>query len=112
VNVEYLKIPFTFQLVGKQVDICDGILGRDFLEHAGAQICYGSETLTLGTGSRKISKAPSPINSESKTKGIRRFVLPSRTELRVRLPIKRKLLFVKVLWKNRNFRRASISREP
>jgi hypothetical protein len=46
VNVDYLKIPFTFQLVGKQADIpCNGILGRDFLEHAGAQICYGVRDL-------------------------------------------------------------------
>jgi len=88
--VDSLKIPFTFQLVIKQVDIlCDRILGRDFLEHAGAQICYASGTLTLGTGSRKISMALSPINAESKTKGIRRLVLPNRTELMVRLPIKR-----------------------
>jgi len=35
-----MEIPFTFQLVGKQVDIpCDGILGRDFLTCAGANIC-------------------------------------------------------------------------
>jgi hypothetical protein len=29
-----VEIPFTFQLVSKQVDIkCDGILGRDFIIH-------------------------------------------------------------------------------
>jgi len=89
VNVDHLKMPFTFQIVSKQVDIpCDGILGRDFLEHAGAQICYGSGTLTLVTGSRKISKALLPIDEESKTKGIRSLVLPRRTELMVRLPVK------------------------
>jgi len=90
VNVDSFKILFTFQLVSKQVDIpCNGILGRDFLEHAGAQIYYGSGTLTLRTGSRKISKALSPINAESKTKGIRRLVLPSRMELMVKLPVKK-----------------------
>ena len=89
VNVDSLKISLTFQLFSKQVDIsCDGILGRDFLEHAGAQICYGSGTLTLGTGSHKISKALLPIDTESKTKGIRRLVLPKRMELMVRLPVK------------------------
>jgi len=32
-----------FHLVNKQVDIpCDGILGRDFLQCAGAKICYES----------------------------------------------------------------------
>jgi hypothetical protein len=37
VTAGFLKIPFTFQLVNRQVDIpCDGILGRDFLEHSGA----------------------------------------------------------------------------
>jgi hypothetical protein len=89
VNVNSLKIPSSFQLVSKQVDIpCDGILGRDFLEHAGAQICYVSGTLTLGTGSSKIKKTLSPINTESQTRRVRRLVLPSRTELMVRLPVK------------------------
>jgi len=89
VSVDSLQIPFVFQLVSKQVDIpCDGILGRDFLEHAGAQICYGTGTLTLGTGSRRISKGLSSIRTESESKGIRRLVLPSRTELVVRLPVK------------------------
>jgi hypothetical protein len=32
-NADFLKIPFPFHLVNKQVDIpCNGILGRDFLE--------------------------------------------------------------------------------
>jgi hypothetical protein len=88
-NVYSLKIPFTFQLVSKQVDIpCDGIVGRDFLEYVGAQICYASGTLTLRTGGSKISKTLSPINAENKTNGIRILVLPSRTELMVRLPVK------------------------
>ena len=89
VNVDSLQIPFVFQLVSKQIDIpCDGILGRDFLEHAGAQICFGTGTLTLDTGSCRISKRMSPIRMESEPKGIRRLVLPGRTELVVRLPVK------------------------
>ena len=89
VTVDSLEIPFVFQLVSKQIDIpCDGILGRDFLQHAGAQICYGTGTLTLGTGSRRVSKELSPIRTESESKGIRRLVLPSRAELVVRLPVK------------------------
>jgi hypothetical protein len=63
-------------------------LGRDFLEYAGAQICYASGTLTFGTGSSKVSKTLSPINAGSRTKGVRRLALPSRTELVVRLPVK------------------------
>jgi hypothetical protein len=36
VHVDSLKIPFSFQLVGRQVDSpCDGIVGRDFLENTG-----------------------------------------------------------------------------
>jgi hypothetical protein len=71
VNADSLKIPFTFQLVSKQVDVpCDGILGRDFLEHAGAQICYASGTLTFGAGSNKVSKPLSPISAGSQTKRI------------------------------------------
>ena len=37
-----------FQLVNKQVDIpCDGILGRDFLQHAKVKLYYESRTVTL-----------------------------------------------------------------
>ena len=89
VKADFLKIPFTLQLVNKQVDIpCDGILGRDFLQHAGAQICYASGTLTFGTGRSKVSKPLSPINAESQTRRIRRLVLPGTTELVVKLPVK------------------------
>jgi hypothetical protein len=66
VNVDSLKIPFMFQLVSKQVDIpCDGILGRDFLENAGATISYASGTLTVGTGSNKFSKTVADNRGES-----------------------------------------------
>ena len=50
-----VRIPFTFQLADKQVDLpCNGILGRDFLAHAGTKISYETGVLTLGTGSAKI----------------------------------------------------------
>jgi transposase InsO family protein len=89
VIVDFLKIPFTFQLVSKQVDIpCDGILGRDFLEYAGAQICYTRGTLTFGAGRSKVSKALLPISTGSQTKKVSRLALPSRAELMVRLPVK------------------------
>jgi hypothetical protein len=112
VIVDPLKIPCTFQLVSKQVDIpCDAILGRDFLEYAGAQICYASGTLTFGTGSSKVSKTLSPINSGSRTKRVRRLALPSRTELVVRLPVKGGIMSVRALRKNEKFKRAFISQE-
>jgi transposase InsO family protein len=89
VNADFLKIPFTFHLVSKQVDIpCDGILGRDFLKKAGAQICYASGTLVFGTGRSRVVKTLTPINGESGAPGIRRLVLPGRTELVVKLPVK------------------------
>jgi hypothetical protein len=90
VNADFLKIPFTFHLVSKQVDIpCDGILGRDFLEKAGAQICYASGTLTFGTGSSKVIITLAPINAERQTPRFRRLALSSRTELVVKLPVKK-----------------------
>ena len=43
-----LQIPFSFQLVSKQVDLVgDGILGRDFLQQMQAQICYRTKTITF-----------------------------------------------------------------
>jgi hypothetical protein len=70
VNVDSLKIPSTFQLVSKQVDIpCDGILGRDFLENAGATICYASGTLTFRNGSDKVSKTVADNSGETKQEG-------------------------------------------
>jgi len=89
VKADSLKIPFTFQLVNKQVDIpCDGILGTDFLEHAGVQIFYASGTLTFGTGRSRVNKPLSPISADSQTKKIRRLVLPGRAQLVVKLLVK------------------------
>jgi hypothetical protein len=89
VNSDFLKIPSTFNLVSKQVDIpCDGILGRDFLKKAGAQICHASGTFTFGTGRSRVVKTVAPINGERGAPRIRRLALPSRTELVVKLPIK------------------------
>ena len=72
VHVDCLKIPFSFQLLSKQVDIsCDGILGREFLENTGAQICYASGTLTFGTGSRKVSKTLLLVDAGGQTQGVK-----------------------------------------
>ena len=81
-----VRIPFTFQLVNKRVDLpCDGIIGRDFLAHAGARICYETGTLTLGSGEARIHKVLTPIETENRPKGVRRLVLPSRAEIVVGL---------------------------
>ncbi len=66
---------------------CEGILGGDLLESAVAKICYATRTLTLGTSSDKVNKALLPLSTEGLTRAIRRLVLPSRTELVVRLPV-------------------------
>jgi hypothetical protein len=89
VKADLLKIPFTFQLVNNQVDIpCYGILGGDFLEHAGARICYASGTLTFGTGRDEVNTPLTQISARNQTKRVRRLVLPSRTELVVKLPVR------------------------
>lgn len=83
-----VRIPFTFQLVDKRVDLpCDGILGRDFLARAGANICYEKGTLTLGLGRDKIHKVLTPINTGGQAREVRRLELPGRTEIVVRLPV-------------------------
>jgi hypothetical protein len=79
---------FTFQLVDKRIFLpCDDIFGRDFLAYAGAKICYETGILTLGTGSNKIRKVLSPTNIKNQRNGIRRLVLPGRTEIVVKLPV-------------------------
>ena len=83
-----VRIPFTFQLVGKQADIsCDGILGRDFLAQAGANICYERGTLTLGLGSNKVHKVLTSVNARGQARRVRRLELPGRTEIVVSLPV-------------------------
>ena len=83
-----VKIPFTFQLVGKQVDIpCDGILGRDFLTHTVANISYEKGTLSLGLGSNKIHKVLISVNAGEQAKKTQKLELPGRTEMVVRLPV-------------------------
>jgi hypothetical protein len=83
-----VEIPFTFQLVGRQVDIpCDGILERDFLTRAGASICYEKGTLMLGLDSNKVHKVLTSVNTKEHTKGNRKLELPGRTEMLVSLPV-------------------------
>ena len=80
-----VRTQFIFQLADKQVDHpCDGILGRDFLAHKGAKICYETGTSTLGTGNTKIHM---PMNAKGQPKGVWRPVLPGRAKIVVRLPV-------------------------
>jgi hypothetical protein len=83
-----VKIPFTFQLVGRQVDIpCNSILGRDFLTYTGANISYEKGTLSLGLGSNKIHKVLTSVNTKEQAKRNRKLELPGRTEMVVTLPV-------------------------
>jgi len=83
-----VRIPFTFQLVDKQIDLpCDGIIGRYFLAHTGAKTCYGTGILMLRARSDRLHKVLSPIDAKSQPKRIWRLELPGRTEIEVRLPV-------------------------
>jgi len=78
------------QLVNKQVDIpCDGILGRDFLQHAKAKVCYESQTVTLNGKEYKMVNETEKfgIRKHNKLK-IGQIKLPPRTESIVRVPVK------------------------
>jgi len=82
------RIPFTFQRADRRIDLPrGGILGSDFLAHAGAKISYKTGILTLGPGSNKIHKVLSPINTKNQPNRIRKLVVPGRTETVVRLPV-------------------------
>jgi len=78
------------QLVNKEVDIpCDGILGRDFLQHAKAKICYESRTVTLNGKEYNVVNETEQfrIRKPNKLK-ICQIKLPQRTENIVRVPVK------------------------
>ena len=88
-----LQIPFSFQLVSKQVDLVgDGILGRDFLQQMQTQICYRTKTITFKYEGVTVTKPlrnklmgdePTDLElREGRTK-----LLP-RSEMIVRLPVK------------------------
>jgi len=79
-----------FQLVNKQVDIpCDGILGRDFLQHAKAKICYESRTVTLNGEECKMVDETEQFGARGPNKlNIGQIKLPPRTESIVRVPVK------------------------
>ena len=63
------------------------MLGRDFLTRVGANISYEKGTLTLGSGSNKIHKVLTSVNTTEQTKGNRKLELPGRTEMVVSLPV-------------------------
>ena len=83
------SIVHNFQLVNKQVDIpCDGILGRDFLQCAKANLCYESRTVTLNEEICKmVDKAKQLELREPNVRKIGQIKLPPRTERIVKVPV-------------------------
>lgn len=84
-----LKIPMEFQLVSKQVDLeGDGIIGKDFLEKMGAQICYRSKTVKFEWNNfsfEKKLKSREEIGKESRE--VKTISLRKRSETIVQVPI-------------------------
>jgi len=83
------SIAHSFQLVNKQVDIlCDGILGRDFLQHARAKICYESQTITLnGEKCKMVNEVERLEKWEPSKLMVGNITLPPRTESIVKVPV-------------------------
>jgi hypothetical protein len=83
-------ITHEFQLANKQIDIpCDGILGRDFLRNAKAQICYETQCVRLNGEAVKMVNAKQPDIAKIKKGGeAKKISLPRRSECVVKLPVK------------------------
>ena len=79
-------IEHKFQLVHKQVDIpCDGIVGRDFLQHTQAKICYATGTVILLGEEYELIGEVKPSEQSGST--VRQIWLPPRTESVLRVQV-------------------------
>ena len=89
IELKNSSIVHEFQLVNKQVDIpCDGILGRDFLQHARAKLCYEPRTVTLNVEIYKtVGKTKKSELRELNVRKIVQIRLPPRSESIVKLPV-------------------------
>jgi hypothetical protein len=63
--------------------VYDGIVGRDFLQHTRAKVCYGSNTVTFKTESEEWTKE---ILGNKIIRGAMK-TLPERSEMTVKLPV-------------------------
>jgi hypothetical protein len=86
IELRHSTIVHGLQLVNKQVDIpCDGILGRDFLQHARAKICYESRTVTFtGKVCKKVSRVIQLATREPNARKMGHIKLPPRAETLVK----------------------------
>jgi predicted aspartyl protease len=68
-----------FHLVNNQVElVCDGIVGRDFLQHTGAKVCYNSNTVTFKTDNEEWTKKILGSKIVQGTVEVRKLTLPGR----------------------------------
>jgi hypothetical protein len=82
-------ITHEFQLVSKQIDVpCDGILGRDFLRNARAQICYDTQCVKINGEVVKMVSAKPEIVKTEKGRQAKKIRLPRRSDCVVKLPVK------------------------
>jgi hypothetical protein len=73
-------ITHEFQLVSKQIDIpCDGLLGRDFLRNAKAQICYETQCAKINGELIKMVSAKPEIAKTEKRREAKKISLPRRS---------------------------------
>ena len=89
---EGVNIPYSIQLVNKQVDLKgDGILGRDFLKTSQARVCYTEQVLVLQykgvSVHKKLTFLPGTEQGSYREKGVNKLTLPPRTELIVQVPV-------------------------
>jgi hypothetical protein len=83
-----LKITFDFHLVNKQVELVyDGIVGRDFLQHTRAKVCYDSNTVTFKTSSEEWTKKILGSEIVHGTMEMRILTLPERSEVAEKLAV-------------------------
>jgi hypothetical protein len=91
-KVGKVEIPYSFQLVNKQIDLKgDGILGRDFLKIMQALISYKDKLLTFrykgNTVRKKLGPPPGVEGKTSKSRSARKLTVPARTGMVGCLPV-------------------------
>jgi hypothetical protein len=83
-----LNIPFDFHLVNKQVELVyDGIVGRHFVQHTRAEVCYDSNTVIFKTESAEWTKKILGNEIVQATMKMRKLTLRGRSEVTVKLPL-------------------------
>ena len=87
-----MSIPYSLQLVSKQVDLKgDGILGCDFLKAMQAHICYREQVLIFQYEGifvrKKLTSLPRAELRALRDKRVNKLTLPARTEVIVQVPV-------------------------